>query len=281
MPDFLSYFFSDPDYLQANSGGEKVEIFQTKDCRLHFVIKDNIAHCPYQSSFGSFIGYPDVSVVNGLLSDLKGQVQEIRFGLAPLSYPMMDAQLRTMLESGFKVDRIEVSQSISLTQDVSDCFHYSKKKKLKADFAHQIRTEQVELGRLSEVYGVIKKNREHQGYPMTIGAEKLESLVIRFPKQFLVYGTFFGDQLAAASVSVDVGHGVLYHFLWGHLPDFDCYSPLVFHHLNTAQAAQNQGFTQLDIGVSSVGGVINKGLYRFKKQLGAQPYKKYYLHYNY
>lgn len=280
MSEGLPYFFASPLYIRFNSG-EHVENFQYKNCRLDFVIKDNIAHCPYQSSFGAFSGQPDVSVVEGLVDHLKGRVREIRFGLAPLSYPQMDAHLGTLLAAGFRVHRIEVAQWVSLRDDLEKRLHPSKKKKLKADFAAHVRTQQLALDRFSEVYQVIKKNREHQGHPMTIGPAKLESLVKEFPNQFQMDGTFFENQLVAASVSIDVGQGVLYHFLWGHLPDFDCYSPLVFHHLNTAKAAKTKGFAQIDIGVSSVGGVINRGLYRFKKQLGAQPSKKYHLIYTY
>ena len=111
--------------------------------------------------------------------------------------------------------------------------------------------------------------------------EKLKQLAHTFPDNFILFGTYFLDELAACSVTIKLSKTVIYQFYWAHKQSFADKNPLLFHNYQVACKAKEEGFKILDFGTSSVDGIINRGLFRYKKHLGAKQSKKYYLTYQF
>jgi hypothetical protein len=128
---------------------------------------------------------------------------------------------------------------------------------------------------------MIASNRSLKGYPLTMSKENLKRLIISFPDQYLLVGTFIDNQLCACSVTIKLSKTVLYQFYWAHFPEFDDKSPLVYHNYWLACKGKEWGMKIMDFGVSTDKGIINRGLFRFKQELGAIPTKKHYLTYTF
>lgn len=272
-------FFLTKEYLEVNSGLD-VSTFFGKSSVIHYVIKDNVVYCPYQSSFSLFSGSTTAQEIGSFLEHLKG-FKKVVFTLPPLFIPEAKRQLNLLLKCAFCISRIEVGQYLSFEEGFENSLssrYKSLNKKMDGLGAH---TRVLPLDYLPLCYQLLKKSRDRKGYEMTISEEKLNHLMHSFPSNFLLYGTFLENKLVACSATIKVSKQVMYQFAWGHDEEYDKLSPLIFHNLEVKKELNSSHVLFIDFGLSSLDGEINRGVFRFKKHQGALPYKKYFLEYKF
>lgn len=275
----LEYFFSSLDYQKVNSAC--ATFYEDEHCFIPYYVNSDIVYCPYRSSFTVVEGDLNRDSFTIFLQSLASKAKEIRWILPPNSYPKSKDQLAFLLYNKLKINQIEISQHIDLEEDFIKNLSYSKRKKLKDFELVNVKTKQVSMDYFDSCYDMIAKNRAQKGFPLTVERAKLKELLTAFPDNFFLYATFIEGDLAACSVTIKLSETVLYQFYWAHDVAYNDKCPLAHLNFIIACTAKEKDYKILDFGVSSVGGKINRGLYQFKKELGAKPTKKYYLNYLY
>jgi hypothetical protein len=229
------------------------------------------------SPFGSYWHAP-IQGVNLLLpflewvkKDLKKRgFRSIVLRLAPDGYAntMNGIFIRLLRKAGFKVVRIDQNQQIMIDSNsfrakIAPAERSKLNKAKKRTFSIQ-----VEDALSKEAYGCIVKNRSYRGYPLTMSYHDLSRNVETF-KAFEVLVLRFDHHIVATIVSIRVTASIFYHFYMADDPEYRQYSPLVLLNEYAYDRAKEAGAKMIDLGISTNKGILNKGLYDFKKHLGA------------
>jgi len=270
----MTYFFFSKEYHQINASENL--FFEFEGQTISYSVQNQIAKVPFRSSF-FILENAKENILLAFIDSLKNRAKRIEWVLAPLIYPKAKENFILLKENFFKIKQIELSQYIDLTQDFEKNLHQTKRKNLRKLNASNLVTKQLSLDYYHECYQMIADARIRKNYPVTMQSQDLERLLVHFPDVFLLFGTFIEGILSACSVTVKLSDTVIYQFYWAHNPTFDDKNPLLYHNYTLACLAKKWGFTIFDYGVSTDNGIINRGLFRYKEQLGAKISKKYYL----
>ena len=105
----------------------------------------------------------------------------------------------------------------------------------------------------------------------------VQAMTIAFPTKLHFFGAEQGGQLLAAAICVAVSARVLYVYAWGEISGAEALSPVCVLADHLSNFARSHGFELLDLGTSSVAGIVNPGLLAFKRSLGADTSLKLWL----
>lgn len=180
----------------------------------------------------------------------------------------LESSLHTLKQRGFRVEVEETNQHMPLT----DFATYQKslwkiaRNNLKDAEAENLSFAEFPLTSFARVYEVIRENRASRHHPLRMTLQELESTsqVIKV-KLFMV--TKENEDIAAAVV-FHVAPGIAQVIYWGDRPDYSAFRPMNFLAAKLVQYYLDRKFQWLDIGISSVDGVRNPGLYNFKASVG-------------
>lgn len=118
-------------------------------------------------------------------------------------------------------------------------------------------------------YEVYAAARMDKGFPTTISKEDYRSLSETIPNVYTYAGVFLNQELIANAIFVRVNKDVLYYFVAASDPAYADLSPTVLLIEALYDKAVQEKVAWIDLGISSVDGVLNAGLHQFKKHLGA------------
>ncbi len=116
-------------------------------------------------------------------------------------------------------------------------------------------------------YAVYSKARIDKDYPITLSENEYAALSSSMENVYTYAGVFLNDVLIANAIFVRVNQDVLYYFLAASNPEYADLSPTVLLIEAMYEKAIAENYKILDLGISSVDGVLNKGLHQFKKHL--------------
>lgn len=279
-----SFFFNSKAFLAINNELKPIT-FQLKKKDevigvIHFSIINNTAISLQQTPFGG------VDVTSGVSeSDLlffleqvllvlkKRTISSVELRLPPVSYfPSLIVLQETVLQQvGFKTITQEINCHLTVSTSTTfwSMLHASEKNKRNKCFKKGFTVQELSKLAFDTVYDLIAENRKMKGYPMTMARERLKNVVTSF-NEYHLFGCFDGDKLIACTVSIEVNSSILYNFYMADSMSYRSFSPLVFLNEYVYNWCVSNQFTQLDLGTVSVDGVINEGLFSFKKNIGAQ-----------
>jgi hypothetical protein len=185
---------------------------------------------------------------------------------------------------GFFEFNSELNFSINIDEsiDFSSLLHSSVKKHIKRCKRESLICKRVDLLEIKEIYNVIKINREHRGFPVTMSLEAIEKTISCLNEKILLYGCYDSNHnLMASSIVYDINSDIDYVFYWGDLPNLNNgLSPISFLAEFIYNSSKDRKKKMLDLGTSTVNGVQNIGLITFKERLGACSSIKSYLKLN-
>ena len=118
-------------------------------------------------------------------------------------------------------------------------------------------------------YEVYVNARKDKGFPITISKEDYRSLSEIIPNVYTYAGVFLNERLIANAIFVRINKDTLYYFVAASDPAYAELSPTVLLIEALYDKAVQEKVTLIDLGISSVDGVLNAGLHQFKKHLGA------------
>ena len=81
-------------------------------------------------------------------------------------------------------------------------------------------------------------------------------------------------ELIASAICINVMNDILYVFYWGEIEGYETLSPIAFLSSNLVEYAYKNNYRILDVGTSSLGSIVNNGLYKFKNNIGCSTCSK-------
>lgn len=165
----------------------------------------------------------------------------------------------------------DLSQWIAVNQWTLSDMSRGNQKRQRALLSRGAYCRILETSEFPRAYHLLAANRERKGVKLSISLSRYLNLLEVLPADYRCWGVIdaTGDLLAAA-LTVRLSNKILYVFYWGDTPEGRARSAVALLASSLVEAAQSMGFEQLDLGVSSICGVLNDGLARFKSNLGAQ-----------
>ena len=250
---------------------------------IHFNLREDKALSPWKASFGGFefreeLPYSIIShfvtwVINQVV---KKNLAEIQITFPPdfyknsfhevLSDVLQDCDFKACIETGQAL--------LCGEKNFKQIINRFERSKLERSFRDSFISRKGTGELPQNAFQMIVKNRERKNIPVKLDYEELKQNFVKFSDNFHWFGVWKGEEIAAASVGIRVQNEIMYHFFPGHDKKFDAWSPMVLLLNELYGYCLKEEIKYLDLGISSVNGKINQGLYQFKKNLGAIEYKQ-------
>lgn len=230
-----------------------------------------------RSPFGSFITDHEVSKIDlqsllKIIFEWSGShgIRNLVIKSFPEVYaPQFSEQIKeALLESGFKILYDDVAQVINVSGDEMK-LNTHKKRRLRNATLAGFSFQKLTVSDLDKCYALIVESRENKNYPVTMTLQELKNIFALFPKEYLLFGVYDQGKLIAAAVCIEVSNEIMYCFYIGDDLDYRAYSPVTLLVHGIYRYCQHNNFKLLDLGLSTDKGILNKGLYTFKKSFGA------------
>jgi hypothetical protein len=258
---------------------------KTAWAHIHFHLKNNEAHSPYRSPFGSFefsemlehsILFQFIAFAEERLKALN--VSRIVIKNPPQSYSEQSITILNtfLLNQGFRVMNAELSSILQVNgQGFENHLHVRKKRKLLQSKKNPFRFEVAGIKDFDRLYKFIEELRREKKFKLSISLEALRETVKIFEKEFLLFALYHNDNLAGASVGIKVNSRVMYHFISDYTRRIGNSAPGLLLIEGIYNYCAQQKISILDLGTSALGGKPNFKLFAFKTELGAVPSAKF------
>ncbi len=275
------FIFNSIDFYNFNKN-EKSLYFDTgikgKDyISIYFHTLDNINYrSPLKGSFGGFSFNSSVSLkslnsfVLSVVNNMKDNgISCIEIVSPPKIYDdyLFQNQMLALSQNNFKIFTTETNQHLVINNTCN--FSRGQNRKISKSTIYGLSFHKLELSLIGSVYEVIKKNRLSKGVPITMELEELIKISDNFPELIHLFGVFDKDKIVASSICYRINSSILYVFYWGHDLNYNDLSPVSLLCKGIYDWAASTNFKIIDLGTSSLNGVLNENLYDFKSHLGA------------
>lgn len=275
-----AHFFNSSDFLVLKSfevqGWQLIREGQPI-AQIFFHNNNRVAISGYQSTFGSFDINPKIFknefewFVHQMLTKLKdSSVSRIEIS----HYPMYENSLafisKVLIAKGFKIKIKEINQHIQISKrDFSKIAKRNELKKIKQCVNKEFKFELADISYLSQIYKLIVDTRLRKNYRISLSFEELENAVNINSNNYILFVIKDDMKIIAASVSVVINKNVLYNFYHADDIAYRNFSPISFLVKSIYDYCFRNEYSILDLGISSVQGELNPGLFDFKRNLGA------------
>lgn len=186
--------------------------------------------------------------------------------------------LKALDSLGFEIKYLDVNSTISLEGDFRSRYNRNRNRELKKAVFHEMNVLQ---GFPDLTYDIVARNRVRKKVPISISLDKLKKNLELFPRAFETNICSYRNDVLAGSISLQVNSELTYVHMWGHDSSNALGGIALFCLADTLfWRNQNRGARQVCLGVSSDMGVIDEGLFGFKKSLGALSDYRYTLEYD-
>ena len=284
-----NHIFNEPAYFKlhaCNPGDLYAQLVRRSDLKVCATLAlyedaEHIFTSPRKGTFGG-LGINDtldVPVIEhflrGLIDHLKAKgAREIRFKCPPISHdlPLSSIVANVLLRGGATLAAFELNQDMVIDgRPFSERVEYGNRKRIGKCLREGFVATELEIENFESVYSLMRDNRARRGYPITMTGEQLRAMSDAFPKRFRLFAVYAKPdrrQMVAASICIELSPSVLYVFYWGDATGMESHSPIALLASCIYAFGQRRGFQVLDAGASTVAGVPNYGLMRFKRGLG-------------
>lgn len=271
--------FWNPQFIMLNSGhGNILKITSSIDeseISMPFKISGSIFKSPGIGTFGGFFSSNKILdwdyVWNHLLK-LNPEISEYEIIFPPEYFlpEIFVKQLDSCINSFDTKVISDTNHHINLTNFSPNLMSKGNRKKFRQfneASGHILRGHQVDL---ESVIDALVISRQNLGIRLSMTREQIRKAFRDMPSEYENYAAIIENKIVASAITVSITAEIKYVLYWGDTGDvWKSTSPVVALCLAIAQDAKEDGFSILDLGISSVEGVINDGLKRFKDNLGA------------
>jgi hypothetical protein len=273
----LTFLFHRPEFIFRYSETEVIT-FEAQGSKIYFSRLGNSLISLDKSPFGSF-----VLTSKNINSDVYSLVEKILSwsqvnGIASLiirSFPEVYQPAHSTLikdaltESGFSVKWEDITQVINVREGTQMSLNSHKKRRIRHAASKAFVFRQIPTEYLNEAYSRIVESRESKGYPVTMTLKDLKAMFHVFPNDYLLFGVFDQNTLIAAAVCIKINNEIMYCFYLGDALAYRRDSPITLLINGIFEYCKAHLFKILDLGLSTDKGILNKGLYAFKKSFGS------------
>ena len=276
--DYRFVFNTDRFLHSKQIGGAKILRYSIRDVQdrpisISVAVLGKEALSGYQATFGGV----DADVIDERTAGLLEEVEEdlAQSGVENLVIRVwpdfVDDGLfsQLLLSRDYRIKNEEVNQHLEVTRELlTEKMSKEKNKKLRLCQKEGFTFRQLPASYLPQVYELIVDARVRKQYPVTMSYSELLQVVRKLPEKFRLFGVFDGDILIASAVNIILNKNISYNFYHGDHRDYSHFSPTTMLVEGIYRHSQKENRSFLDLGVSTVDGEVNHGLYTFKKRLG-------------
>lgn len=272
--------YNSDKYLSCYSTDNLYGLVLVKDqevlAQMNLYIKADEAYNAPFSGFGGVEHALDEELLSAFIDAAiswcnENGIKKLNLKLPPPFYAQ-NAMLtqNTLSKQGFNVMLVEINQHINVSGSTPylSIIRKNEKKRLRKCHEAGFEFKQMTSNQLALAYELINDNWTRKGFEVTMSYEALKKMFQVFPEKYLLFGVFHAGKLVATSVSIRVTQQVMYNFYHGDAADYRAYSPIVMLIDQVYAYCQHNQISYLDLGTSSVGGVISTSLYEFKRNCG-------------
>jgi len=221
-------------------------------------------------------------MVSGLVSFLK-ESGVVTFELThyPFFYDSKTSKFvdHSYQSLGFKLIAENVNQHLKIDGvEFKAKLTEAKKNRLSKWYRSGFMACQESVDSLAEAYKFILASRERKDYDLSMTFSEMHSMFISHPDHYFLFTVRHQEKLIAVAISIKVSDDILYTYAYADHKDYLALSPTLLAVEKVYKFGQINEFNFIDLGTSSQNGVLNKGVYQFKKELGAlESVKKKYV----
>jgi len=187
---------------------------------------------------------------------------------------VFDTQIDFFRSRGATTSHVDASQGINVNKWELEKCSKGNRKKLRQFLEAGGVFRRAEVSELPDIYEIIRLNRENIGVTPSISLEQLQKSFALMPSIYSAWVATIDGSIAAVAITLRVKHDNEYVYMWADNLAFRNFSPIVAICEGLISVTKCSGVTMLDLGISSVRGVVNENLFRFKSNLGADSYEK-------
>jgi len=244
---------------------------------LTYRIEKTTMFSPGSATFGGIFVPPEISLdvqsIKTILSDLcnKLGVENCTWVFPPeflISQNFVN-QISAIKSFSNYGESIETNQHVLVSEwDKSKLSHGNRKK------LNQFKSKKGEVllndfFYLKQSVQLLQYSRLRKGVNLSMSFEQIESCFKELGKFYSLFTAILDNEVVGAAITVDFGFSTRYVLYWGDSDHGRKYSVTVALFEAILQSAKNDTLKYLDLGVSSVLGKLDNGLYKFKSNLGA------------
>lgn len=280
-----SHIYNSVDFTELNASKctDGVAYLTFRDTRLRggliLGLTDGEARSPFSAPFGGLLltrrqsagAVEDMYTLAAAFARERGMA--MRVTLPP---PFFDGDLYTKsanvlqrLSGGDSTVEINYHVDLRGVGDPEELYSRSAREKLRQARAQECHFDPLEVtpGNLARVYDVIHRNRMHRGFPHRMTLPQIEATSAVVPMDLFMV-TVDGNPAAAAQVH-RIAPEIAQVVYWGDLPEAQQARPMNLLPLEIYRYyLQHTSVRILDIGHSTDGGIINRGLCDYKESVG-------------
>lgn len=210
-----------------------------------------------------------VDEVERVLKDNGANVIEILEPPAILDPPKAAMLYNILYRKGYQVQTPELDSTIAIDKATFlEKVEHSRRQRINKCLREGMEFRQLDASLCPQVYEVIAQDRAAKGYPLSMTCEAILKMNEVLPDRMIFFGVFANHSLITSSICINVGRGMLYAFYWGELAGYDKFNPVCLMAQGIYDYARANGFSLMGIGMSTMDGVPNYGVLKFKREMG-------------
>lgn len=271
---FLPLYFQ-KEYINVHRSSN-IRYFQDRQFTFIASLTDDLAYSFRQSPFGSFFIHQPANFdqfsafeqdVTSVLTN--NGISKIRIRHAPEYYSSF-IESKWLNNSGYQLITSDVNQFLDLNDSPESHLHKMETRKLNRANQEGLLFKKESITAVKEIHSFIALCRADAGLSVNISLDKLKSLFEAFPLYYGLYSVRKDKEILAACVVSKPVQDIYYYYLPATHPDHRSKSPMVLLLLSLAELFKSNGARIFDLGLSSIDGEKQSGLYDFKRRMGAK-----------
>lgn len=291
--NFHRYFFNEIEHLQVQRKENDCYGFywqnfdnQMIEGRFSVIVRDKRAYSPLRATFGGIEFYENIlegnlmEFLTQIIQFLKSlNIKSVEINLYPENYlteyehnilqnclSKLNSQVK-YTDQNYEIPITDKSFYETVTGSTARQLLRTYKKK------GYIFSQEF-IPDFAFIHAFIDRSRERKNRPMTMSLEQLKEHFVKFPKNFQLFFVEHSNVKVAVGVTIKINDNILYTFYLADDARFLKDSPTTFLLSGIYEYSKQNNYKILDFGIATEKGILNEGLDKFKRSLGAKMSEK-------
>jgi len=272
------YFFNSFPFLHLQGEPKILELSKgIASTRFAWYKQNGEGFSPLKAPFGSIEiqGPYSNSLIHQLLDDLMAQVQKEKVTSLSITMPPDGYDFETgfliakaLQNHGFQLNYQDLNFHLEVNSEFKKHLHRSERWKLNKSIRAGYKFQKVEKPDWDTTFKLLNESRERKGFRLSMDQQSLEEAFLKFPDRYQLFAVSKEEEIVAIGITVKINKEILYVFYTADLLKHRKLSPVVLLHNGIYQFCQAERINLLDLGTSSLKGLVNSGVANFKRNLG-------------
>jgi hypothetical protein len=255
----------------------EITISSKRKFRLNFQVEGDYFLIPGRLTYGGFFPLDNDSVGMDELLELMEILRsnymsglKIKWKLPPeYLFPKVFCFQNELSNLEDLNEILDFNQHINILDWSIQKMSKGNQKKLRQSVSAKMELKKATIEDILKCYDILFQNRLAIGVQVTMKLSEIQRAMTDFPNIYKIHYLELDEAIVAMCLTVDIAPKVRYVLYWADNLSFRNYSPITLLCERLIEDSLLEDIQILDLGISSEGGSLNEGLYRFKQNLGA------------